>query len=389
MGTISRRFLVSLRTLSPSLFDFTQNPNSSSLALSLLHLRSIFSNSNQNPQPQTQTPSFPYPYPKTRTPLEKQFETWITKLKPGFTPDDVNVALQSQCDPDLALDIFRWAAQQRTYRHNHITYHTMIQMAINGKRWDSANTLLGEVIAGACEGSVQLYNVMVGYCCSKRTLFARGFDVYKIMLRSQDCKPNLETFSMLLKAVLAKFSKMNVCYVYLHAVRSLHRQMKVSGVIPDVMTLNLIIKAYSLCLEMDGAIRVFREMGLYGCEPNGNSYSYVAKGLCEKGLVNEGVGYYNEMRDKGLVGASNCYVIVICSLSMERRFEEAIKIMFDMLDNNKAPDPLTYKTVLEGLCREGRGDDAFDLLEEWRNKDRYMSEKTYNNLLNELRFMNR
>ncbi|KAF5177636.1 Pentatricopeptide repeat-containing protein [Thalictrum thalictroides] len=135
--------------------------------------------------------------------------------------------------------------------------------------------------------------------------------------------------------------------------------MKASGVIPDTFALNLIIKAYSKCLDMDGAIRVFREMGLYGCEPNGYSFSYIAKGLCEKGKVDQGLDYYKQMVGKGFVATSSTYMILICSLSMERRFEDAIHIMFDMLRHFKVPDLLTYKTLLEELCREGRGDDAF------------------------------
>ncbi|KAK2447566.1 pentatricopeptide repeat-containing protein [Trifolium repens] len=35
-----------------------------------------------------------------------------------------------------------------------------------------------------------------------------------------------------------------------------------------------------------------------------------------------------------------------------------------MLSNSRSPDHLTYKTVLEELCSEGRVDDAFELLDE-------------------------
>ncbi|KAI3906366.1 hypothetical protein MKW92_017892 [Papaver armeniacum] len=402
-STLSRTRALALLSISQSqlytLLSVTQqqNPNlpgnfslirhiSTSTSLSIRHntraevKTELDSNESFNYNPNLRT--------KTRTPMEKQFETWIDKLKPGFTPDEVNEALKSQSDPDLALDIFRWSALQRNYKHNHITYLTMIQIVASGKQFKHTETLIDEVLAGACAVNLPLYNYMIQYCCSRKPLFNRAFDVYKKLLNSKECKPSLETFTMLLNAILRRFNKLNVSYVYLHAVRSLLKQMKISGVVPDTVALNYIIKAYSMCLDMDEAIKVYQEMGLYGCEPNEYTYSYLAKGLCEKGRVSEGVGYYKEMREKkGLVPTSSTYMILICSLSMERRYEEATEIMFDMLKNSMVPDLLTYKTLLEGLCREGKEDEAFELLEEVRKKQGAMGDRTYKNILNGLHFV--
>ncbi|XP_075515699.1 pentatricopeptide repeat-containing protein At3g25210, mitochondrial-like [Primulina tabacum] len=330
-----------------------------------------------------------YMNPRTRTPLVKQFETGIQNLKPGFTQSDVDLVLRSQPDPDIALDIFRWTAQQRYYKHDDLTYLTMIGIAVSGKRYGVAETLIEEVIAGACPPNLPLFNAMIKFCCGRKHLFNRAFDIYKKMTKSDDAKPSLETYALLLKSLLKKFDRLNVCYVYLHAVRSLAKQMKAYGVIPDSFVLNMIIKAFSKCLEMDEAIRVFREMGLYGCEPNAYTYSYIAKGLCEKGRVNQGLGFYKEMREKGLVPKGSTYLILICSLAMERRFEDSIEALFDMLDNSMSPDLLTYKTLLDEMCRDGRGNDAFELVEKFRKRDCFMNEKSYCTLLNGLHFLSR
>ncbi|RDX89453.1 Pentatricopeptide repeat-containing protein, mitochondrial, partial [Mucuna pruriens] len=366
MAIIPRRFF-SFRS-AYSLNPFTRGQPSIPLTRPLVHARQS-STSASHP---------------SRSPSEKQFETWVNNLKPGFTPSDVAQALQAQSDPDLALDIFRWTAQQRNYKHSHLTYLTIIKHLIAGRRYRHAETLVEEVIAGACDGSVPLYNSIIRFCCGRKFLFNRAFDVYKRMLTSQDCKPNLETYSLLFNSLLRRFNKLNVCYVYLHAVRSLTKQMKASGVIPDTFVLNMIIKAYAKCLEVDEAVRVFREMGLYGCEPNAYSYGYIAKGLCEKGRVSQGLGFYREMRGKGLVPSTSTYVIIVCSVAIERRFEDAIEVMFDMLGQSRSPDHLTYKTVLEGLCREGRVDEAFELLDECKKRDVSMNEKVYKTLLNDL-----
>lgn len=265
----------------------------------------------------------------------------------------------------------------------------MIEIAVSGKRYRAAETLIEEVLAGACPASLPLFNTMIKYCCGRTFLFNRAFDVYKKMQKSEDARPNLETYAMLFNSLLKKFDRLNVCYVYLHAVRSLSKQMKASGVIPDTFVLNMIIKAYSKSREVEEAIRVFREMGLYGCEPNAYTCSYLVKGLCEKGRVNQGWGLYQEMRSKGLVPKVSTFLVLICSLAMERRFQDAIEAAFNMIGNSMSPDFLTYKTLLEEMCRDGKGNEAFKLLESFRKRDSYMNEKTYKSLLDGLHFSSR
>ncbi|WZZ88637.1 hypothetical protein YC2023_117216 [Brassica napus] len=120
--------------------------------------------------------------------------------------------------------------------------------------------------------------------------------------------------------------KLNVCYVYLHAVRSLTKQMKSSGVIPDSFVLNLIIKAYAMCLEVDEAIRVFREKGR------------VAQG--------QGLGFYKAMRSKGMVPSGSSYIVLICSVAMERRLDEAG--FFAALYSAETVDRFRFRRACEG-----------------------------------------
>jgi pentatricopeptide repeat protein len=192
---------------------------------------------------------------------------------------------------------------------------------------------------------------------------------------------------MLLSAVVGRLGKPPICYVYLRSVRSLARELKSSGIIPDTFLVNLIIKAYSRCLEMDDALIVFSEMPLYNCEPNDLTYGYLVKGLCEKGWVNHGMDMFCEMRERGFFPTAGVYNVLVSSLALERRFEDAIKIVFDMLENKKRPDLLTYRTLMEELCREGRADEAFGLLDELRKRRGAMETRVYSDLLEGLHWI--
>ncbi|WOG81131.1 hypothetical protein DCAR_0100276 [Daucus carota subsp. sativus] len=76
------------------------------------------------------------------------------------------------------------------------------------------------------------------------------------------------------------------------------------------------------------------------------------------------------------INCSEKYMILICSLAMEQ-------------SNSLPPDFLTYKTLLEGVCREGKGDQAFQFLDDFRKRDHMMKENTYKMLLNGLHFVSR
>lgn len=360
----------------------------------LLHRAKLVLSASPRPSSFSSLPESAAPPPllpslstRTKTPLEKQFEVWVDRLRPGFTAGDVDAALREQSDPDLALDIFRWSSHHRGYRHSAAVYQTMLRISISGRRFQQVEALIDEILAGACsDADLPLYNLIIRFCCSRKHLFSRAFDVFKKMQRSS-CRPSVETYSMLLSALVGRFSKPSVSFVYLHAIRSLARQMKASGVIPDTYAMNLIIKAYCKCLEMDDAVRIYREMGLYGCEPNQYTYGYLAKGFCEKGRTEDGLEFFREMREKELVPTKSVYMVLVCSLAMEGRFPEAIGILRDMLGNSVIPDLLTYRTLLESLCREGKAGQAFQLLEELRSSEGAMDQKTYSNLLDGLHWL--
>lgn len=369
-----------------------RNPNSAAVGLLPLPLARHFCDASSlkpNSSSSSDDPS--------RTPVEKQFDSWVDRLRPGFTSVDVAEAIRAQSDHDLALDLFRWTALRPGYRHDAPAYLAMLQVAVYNHRYSQAETLVDEIIAGACLPDLPLFNAAIRFCCSRRPLFSRAFDLYKRMMQrgissssssnAPACRPSLETYSMLLAAVLRRIGKPPVSYVYLHSVRSLARQMKSSGVIPDTLALNLIVKAYARCLQMDEAIRVFKEMGLYGCESNEYSYGYIVLGLCQKGWLEKAMNFFKEMRAKALVPTATVYMAVICSLALERRLEEAVEVVFDMLENRKAPDILTYRTLLEEMCREGRSEAAYDLLEELRQRKGAMKGRMHSDLLASLHWV--
>ncbi|KAF0924113.1 hypothetical protein E2562_008430 [Oryza meyeriana var. granulata] len=225
-----------------------------------------------------------------RAPPDEQFAAWVARLRPGFTAGDLAEAISSERDPDLALALFRWAALRPGFRHAPASYLAALTAASSGRRPTAAENLVYDVLAGACRPDLQLFNACLRFCCARRRLFPLAFDIFNKMRSlpaSAACRPDVDTYTLLLTAVVRRVRRPPASMVYLHAVRSLSRQMKASGVVPDTFLLNLIIKAYARCLEIDYALKVFREMPLYGCEPNEFTYGYIFKAMFQKGRTDK------------------------------------------------------------------------------------------------------
>ncbi|OAY69366.1 Pentatricopeptide repeat-containing protein, mitochondrial [Ananas comosus] len=363
--------------------------------LSLPSPRSLLLNPNPNRPLSSSSSSSPAPNPDPNpsagprglTPLEQQFANWVERLRPGFTGADVAAAVRAAADPDLALDLFRWASLRPGYRHPPEAYLAALSVAASSGRLSAAETLVSDVLSGACPVDLPLFNAAVRFCCSRPRLLPRAFDLFNKLRRSPGHRPSLDTYNLLLSALLRRIGRPPAAHAYLHAVRSLARHMKASGVVPDSLALNLIIKAHARCLDIDGALRVFSEMPLYGCDPNEFSYGYVVKALCEKGRVDKAMAFLREMRGKALVPTASVYMAAVSSLALERRFEEAVEVVLDMLGNGRAPDLLTYRTLLEEMCRGGRADDAFQLLDELSRRRGAMDRRTYSDLLEGLHWI--
>nr|CAB3467285.1 unnamed protein product [Digitaria exilis] len=351
------------------------------LHLRLLHPRCLTTTSpSPSPPSPDPDPHIPEPSP-VRAPPDEQFAAWVTRLRPGFTAPDLAAAISAEPDPDLALALFRWAALRPG----------PTSPRSGRPRPAAAEALVHDVFAGACTPDLCLFNACLRFCCDRRSLFPLAFDMFnkmRAMPAAAGCRPDVETYTLLLSAVVRRVRRPPASMVYLHAVRSLSRQMKASGVVPDTFLLNLIIKAYARCVEVDDALKVFREMPLYGCEPNEFTYGFIVKAMFQKGWTDKGMVYFAEMREKGFVPSGGVYMIAVSALALEWRFEESRKVLLDMLDCKRKPDMITYRTLLEEMCRAGQTEQAFEVLEELKGrKQGSLDQRMYSELLDGLHWI--
>lgn len=309
----------------------------------------------------------------------------ISQLPPRFTPEELHNVIALQDDPLVCLEIFNWASKQHRFRHNVLTYHITIKKLGAAKMYEEMDYVVNQVLAVPSIASEALYNTMIYYFTEAKKLI-RAVNIYKHMCDSRklDCRPSIRTYNILFAALLSRGKNSYINHMYMETIRCLFKQMVDDGVEPDMFCLNSMIKGYVLSLHINDALRIFHQMGVvYNCEPNSFSYDYLIHGLCAQGRTKNARELCDRMKKSGFVPSSKSYNLLVNSLALEGEVDEAVNFFWEMAENQRLADFITYRTVLDEISRQKGTGDALRFLEQLQEKN-LVDGHTHRKLLYEL-----
>jgi len=133
------------------------------------------------------------------------------------------------------------------------------------------------------------------------------------------------------------------------------------------------------------AIRVFHKMEGFQVKPTQKSYLTVFDILVEENHVKRAIGFYKEMREKGIpptVVSLNILIKALCK--NQETVESAFRIFREMPNRGCQPDSYTYGTLINGLCKLGKISQAKELLDEMEEKGLSPSVVSYTSLIHGL-----
>lgn len=322
-----------------------------------------------------------------RTLDELQFHRAVSQLLPRFQPQDLYNLINLQEDPLLCLELFNWASQQPRFTHDVSTFHVTIKKLGAAKMYDEMDHIVNEALSIPNFGSEVLYNSMVYFFTEARKL-SKAVHVYKHMrsLKKLDCRPSIRTYNLLFAAFLSKRSNTYINHLYMDTMSMLFKQMVDDGVDPDIFALNSMIKGYVLSLHVNDALRIYHQMGVvYDCRPNSFTFDYLIHGLCAQGRTQNAKKLCDEMKAKGFVPSSKSYNSLVCSFALEGEIDDAVSYLWEMTENQRSADYITYWTVVDECCKHQRhSESTMSLLKELLEKS-LVDRHTYMKLQYELK----
>ncbi|KAL6191720.1 hypothetical protein ACLB2K_038110 [Fragaria x ananassa] len=133
------------------------------------------------------------------------------------------------------------------------------------------------------------------------------------------------------------------------------------------------------------SIRVLDKMEDYHCKPTEKSYITIFGILVEENQLKVAFRFYKYMRKTGIpasVVSLNILIKALCKNSSS--MDAALQIFREMPDHGCTPDPYTYGTLINGLCKLGKIGEAKELFHEMGTKGCLPSVVTYTCLIRDM-----
>ncbi|KAK9165434.1 hypothetical protein Scep_000625 [Stephania cephalantha] len=268
--------------------------------------------------------------------------------------------IKLQQNLDLALQIFHHAGNFHPgFSHNYDTYHAMIEKLARARAFDPMETLMSDLRRSKIKCGENLFvTVIRNYGIASRPKSAiRTF----VRVRDFGVDRSVRSFNTLLNALIQN-KKFDLVHLLFKNCRDKF------GIIPNVFTCNILIKALCKKNDLERAIRVLDEMPAMGMVANAVTYTTVLGGYCWRGDMEGAKKVFDEILDRGWVPDATTYTVLMDGYCKQGRLMDAVKVMDDMEENGVDANDVTYGVMIEAFCKEKKCGEAMNLLNDMLEK---------------------
>ncbi|WCJ27095.1 Pentatricopeptide repeat (PPR) superfamily protein [Euphorbia peplus] len=301
----------------------------------------------------------------------------LFKWSKHITPVQVEKLIRAEKDLHKAKLVFDSATAEygNGFRHDHTTFGIMISKLVSANQFRPAEQMLERMKDEKCN---IVENIFLSICRAYGRVH-RPLDAVRVFHRMDEfgCVPTERSYITVF-AILVEENQLKVAMRF-------YKYMKEMGILPSVVSLNILIKA--LCKNsgtIDSAFEIFREMPNHGCNPDSYTYGTLINGLCRLGKICEAKELFKEMGAKGCSPSVVTYTSLMNGLCQSKNIDEAMGLLEDMISKGIEPNVFTYSSLMDGFCKAGRSSEAIELLEIMVKKRHKPNMITYSTLISGL-----
>ncbi|KAJ0742504.1 putative tetratricopeptide-like helical domain superfamily [Helianthus annuus] len=305
-------------------------------------------------------------------------------LKKGFVPDSVTYTsliqgLLKKNQIFEAVRLFRKMVLLGNVSYTNVsyTYGALISGLCRAGDIDTAIRLHDDVVNGkmgclgfVCKPSGVCYSVLIDNLC-KNGRVSKAKELFTEM-RMRRISPDVVAFSSLIRGL---------CFMDLREAKRLFVEMVNEGIRPSVTVFNLLVHVLCKDRRLNEASGLFEFMVRKGEKLDSLSYNTLMHGYCLEGKVDEAKELYVSMVAKGIEPDVQIHNVLIDGYIKVRRVEEALRIFKQMVRGTIKPNVVTYNVLLTGVLQKG---DALDLLQALESNGTELGIKVYNSVIDGL-----
>ncbi|TKY59360.1 Pentatricopeptide repeat-containing protein [Spatholobus suberectus] len=241
---------------------------------------------------------------------------------------------------------------------NAYTYNIMMDGLCRNHMLSDARGLMDLMMSNGVYPDTVTYSTLLHGYCSKGKVF-EAKSVLREMVRN-GCQPNTYTCNTLLHSLWKEGRTLEA--------EEMLQKMNEKCYQPDTVTCNIVVNGLCRNGELDKAIEIVSEMWT-------NGPTSLDKGNSFASLINSIANVSNSLPD-GIT-----YTTLINGLCKVGRLEEAKKKFIEMLAKNLHPDSVTYDTFIWSFCKQGKISSAFHVLKDMEINGCSKTLQTYNALI--------
>ncbi|KAI6700959.1 hypothetical protein NL676_015283 [Syzygium grande] len=278
----------------------------------------------------------------------------------GITPNNVvyNTLISSFCREGMTDEAEKLVERMRGdgLSPDIVTFNSQISaLCAAGKVLEASRIfrdMLSDQELGLPEPNTVTYNLMLeGFC--KEGMWEEAKTLGDTMKRKGELM-KLESYNIWLLGLIRKGNLLKA--------QSIINEMTESGVEPSIYTYNIVIDGLCKNGMLSDARTVMRSMKSSGVSPDTITYSTLAQGYCSKGKMLEARNILQEMMKSGCFPNNHTSNFLLHSLWKEGKISEAEKLLQKMNERGYGLDIVTCNIVVHGLCLRGELDKAMEIV---------------------------
>ncbi|KAM0858841.1 hypothetical protein ACQ4PT_047595 [Festuca glaucescens] len=313
-------------------------------------------------------------------------------------PDQVtfDVMLSGFCDAGMVdearvlVDIMRCGGFLRKVE----SYNRWLSGLVRNGKVGEAQELLSEMAHEGVQPNSYTYNIIVDGLCKE----GKAFDVRRVedFVRSGSMTPDVVTYTSLLRAYCSKGKTA--------AANRVLDEMALKGCAPNLFTYNVLLQSLWKAGRTTEVESLLQRMSEKGYSLDTASCNIIIDGLCRSSKLDMAMDIVDGMWNEGslalgrlggsfasLVSDSSLtkrclpdritYSTLMNALCKEGRFDEARKKLIEMIAKDISPDSVIYDTFIHGYCKHGKTSLAIKVLRDMEKKGCNPSTRSYNLLI--------
>ncbi|KAF9589334.1 hypothetical protein IFM89_022670 [Coptis chinensis] len=192
-------------------------------------------------------------------------------------------------------------------------------------------------------------------------------------MEGKGVKPNLFTFNVLLHAFYEDGRFLNSEMIW--------ARMEKKQIVPDIRSYNAKLRGLVVAGKIKEAVKLVESLKTKETKPNTISYNALIRGYCNDGKLDEAKRVYDDLLKDELVPNRWTYEILLPAVCEKGDYVYALKLCEKSLENSCRIEAGLVQTVVEGLVKMSKVDEAKNLVSLARHKGEQEQEQEQQKIL--------